>query len=410
MVHRRKFAWLVALAALTAGGVLAPNTQADPPPKEPADAFQGEYAGTFTPAEGKAVPAVAYVAAERRRVQSETSYRVALKAVSRGLVEETVVGRGAKVTLSADLRGQAEGGKVAFSGKGWTGQIADGKLSAEGKAGKFALAFTVRKSPTELKPPPRGATVLLPYKEGQAPATGEWANAKWPAFDDGSMMVQGGDNRTKRQFTNFRLHAEFRIPMQSRGSGNSGFYLLDRYEVQVLDSFAKPPYKGGCAAIYQTFPPMVNASLPPGRWQTVDIELFGPVLEGGKCVKLPVITVVHNGILVHKDVAVPHATGNARSRGHGAPGPIRLQDHGNPVRYRNIWVEELSESKRPPARRTASETPAKTKATSPTPGTADSRRPVGISEDQWRLLQRARRTGNKALIKELEEKLKKGKR
>ena len=347
MVHGCRFVLAIAFVTLAPGAALGADAQAAEPPKGAEDKFVGEYAGTFTPAGGKAVPGVGYVVAEQRRGEQGPSYRVVVKAVESGLVQKTVVGWGAKIDQTATLRGTEGQGKLALSGGDWKGEIADGKLTAEGKAGKFELTFTVRKSPTELAAPPAGATVLLPYEAGKAPSLGEWANPKWPTSTDGSMMVQGGDNRTKRQFDNFRLHLEFMVPPGAKGGGNSGVYILDRYEIQVLDSFGKDRYKGGCAAVYQTFAPMVNASLPAGRWQTFDIEFFGPVMKSGEAEKLPVITVRHNGIVVHKDVTIPHATGSARSRGHGAPGPIRLQDHGAPDHYRNIWIEAVSEQFRP---------------------------------------------------------------
>ncbi len=315
--------------------------KAPDPPAEPRDEITGEYVGTFTSPAGKVVPAVACVAAERRRGQKGQTHRASLRAVESGLIEKTVLGPKAKVVLSADLRGAAAGGVVALTGRDATGRIAAGKLTAQVKGGTFALERFGRKSPTELAPPPPGAVVLLPYEKGKATSQAAWTHSRWPVFSDGSAMVKGGTNRTKRQFRNFKLHLEFRIPMQSRGSGNSGVYILDRYEIQILNSFGRGPSKGSCAAVYQTFPPSANASLPLGRWQTYDITFRAPKMAGDKAVKLPVVTVVHNGVTVHKDVEVPHATGNARSKGHAGSGPIQLQDHGNPVRFRNIWLQEM---------------------------------------------------------------------
>jgi hypothetical protein len=309
------------------------------PPKEIEDKFVGEYLGTFTSSAGAKADGVAKVYARQSR--KGLSYRAALCAVESGLIEKTVIAPGAKVLFSTEVTGSAEGPRMVLKGGGWSGSIEEGKLTAEGTGGKLELRSVVRKSPTELAEPPPGAIVLLPYKAGRQTSLAEWTNKQWALLPDGSMMVSGGDNNTTRRFSKFKLHLEFRIPALGRGSGNSGVYILDRYEIQVLDSFGRKPSKGGCAAVYQTFPAAADACLPTGRWQTYDITFRGPKLEGDKAVKLPKVTVVHNGVTVHKDVDVPHATGNARSRGHAETGPIRIQSHGSPVRYRNIWIVEL---------------------------------------------------------------------
>jgi len=345
MVRFGKVVWVCALVALAGAAVsAAASPRAADPPKEPESPFMGEYLGTYTSPDGKATPAVAQVVARRSRRDGQVSYRAYVKAVASGLVEKTVIGKDAKAVVSVEMPGTAGEGKLLLAGGRWKGQIADDKLTAESagaSGGKLLLSRFVRKSPTELAPPPAGAIVLLPYAKGKCTSLDEWANKKWPLLSDGSAMVKGGDNRTKRQFSRFKLHLEFRVPPASRGSGNSGVYILDRYEIQVLDSFARKPSKGGCGAVYQTFAAEPNASLPVGRWQTYDITFLGPKMDGNQAVELPVVTVVHNGVTVHKDVKVPHATGSARSKGHAASGPIRLQDHGNPVRFRNVWLVEL---------------------------------------------------------------------
>lgn len=330
------------------GGALAAARDARPaPPKEIQDKVMGEYVGTFTAADGKKATGIAKVVAQFKKGRTpDREYRAYLTAVTSGVVEKCVVGKDAKVLLNADLRGRpGEGGKVTLSGRSWKGTIADGKLSAAAagsRGGRFDLAAVVRRSPTELAKPPAGAVVLLPYAKDTPPSLEAWTNKKWTALPDGSVVVRGGTSRTKRQFTDFKLHLEFRIPLQSRGSGNSGVYILDRYEIQVLNSFGRKVYKGGCAAVYQTFPPAANACLAPERWQTYDITFRAARMTGKEITKLPRVTVVHNGVTVHEDVEVPHATGNARQRGHAPRGPIQLQDHGSPVGYRNIWLVEMA--------------------------------------------------------------------
>jgi hypothetical protein len=308
-------------------------------PQEADTPLMGEYAGSFTSAEGKSVDAVAKVVAQRRKGKA-AAYRVTLTALAAGAIEKTVIGQDAKIVQKADLSGTPEDGRLALKGGDWTGSIVGEKLSASGKAGKFALSRHERKSPTLLAKPPAGAIVLMPYAAGKATSLAEWVNQKWQPLADGSALISGGSNKTKRQFRRFKLHMEFRIP-NDLGGGNSGVYILDRYEIQILNSFGRTPGKGDCAAIYKTFAPPINACLPAGRWQTYDITFAGPKLEGTRAVKLPVVTVVHNGVTVHKDVKIPSPTGQAKPRGHAEAGPILLQAHGSATRFRNIWIVEL---------------------------------------------------------------------
>jgi len=308
-------------------------------PKEADTPFMGEYVGSFTSSSGKRVDAIGKVVAQRRRGKA-TAYRVTLTALAGGAIQKTVIGKGAKIVQRADLSGTQEGGGLILKGRDWKGGINGDEVSVTGKAGKFALARYERKSPTLLARPPAGAIVLMPYAAGKKTSLAEWVNQKWQALDDGSALISGGNNVTKRKFRRFKLHVEFRIP-NDLGSGNSGVYILDRYEIQILNSFGRKPGGGDCAAIYRTFASPINACLPAGRWQTYDITFAGPKLEGKEAVKLPVVTVVHNGVTVHKDVKIPSPTGQAKPRGHAETGPILLQAHGSGTRYRNIWLVEL---------------------------------------------------------------------
>ncbi|MER7443548.1 family 16 glycoside hydrolase [Micromonospora avicenniae] len=177
------------------------------------------------------------------------------------------------------------------------------------------------------------------HSDGREP---EWTVA------DGAMMVRGGDLRTVQAFGDFRLHAEFNLPLYppdvtGQARANSGVYLQDRYEIQVLDSFGiDPPQTNDAAAIYQQKAPDVNAARPPLTWQTYDIvyrqaryDAAGTKVENAR------VTVVWNGVTVHDDVEILGPTGGSRPEGP-ATGAIRLQDHGNPVQYRNIWIEPLN--------------------------------------------------------------------
>ncbi|MEK7474091.1 MAG: ThuA domain-containing protein [Candidatus Coatesbacteria bacterium] len=227
----------------------------------------------------------------------------------------------------------------------WTGRVAQGGLELSGGPGVWALKRIARRSPTEGAPPPPGAVVLLPYGAASPPTMGAWDNANWRILPDQSVLVHGGDARTKSRFGDLTLHVEFRVPVVPEGSGqdrgNSGVYFQDRYEIQVLDSFGLPVEAHECGAIYDTQPARVNAALPPGTWQTYDIVFRGPVLDAAGAVLAPAefVKVVWNGVLVHENVKVLRTTGGGSADTVGR-GPLRLQDHGHAVRYRNIWVVE----------------------------------------------------------------------
>jgi hypothetical protein len=155
--------------------------------------------------------------------------------------------------------------------------------------------------------------------------------------------------RTKAEFTNFQLHVEFATPSDVKGNGqgrgNSGVYLLGKFEIQVLDSVDNPTYPDGmAAALYGQFPPLVNASRGPGQWQTYDIAFTAPTFAGAALASPARVTLLHNGVLVHHAQAFWGPTQHQRIdpyRPGDAKGPIALQDHGNPVRYRNIWIRTV---------------------------------------------------------------------
>src|SRR5262249_25414277 len=132
----------------------------------------------------------------------------------------------------------------------------------------------------------------------------------------------------------------------SQGRGNSGVFLLGKFEIQVLDSFQNPTYPDGqAAAMYGQYPPLVNASRGPGEWQTYDIVFTGPHFAGQKLEKPAVVSVLHNGVVVHNATAFFGPTAHRKIDPYtpdNAKGPIALQDHGNPVRYRNIWIRPLA--------------------------------------------------------------------
>ena len=168
----------------------------------------------------------------------------------------------------------------------------------------------------------------------------------WAVGSDGSILVRGGDAITRREFGDFQLHLEFLCPenkgQEGQGRSNSGVYLHGRYEVQVLDSWGLPVASNACGAVYSIAAPLANASRPPGSWQTYDIVFRAPRFDrSGELTQEPRITVIHNGVVIHNNLMLPSTTPGGLDRQMRPRGPILLQDHGDPVRYRNIWVREL---------------------------------------------------------------------
>jgi hypothetical protein len=177
------------------------------------------------------------------------------------------------------------------------------------------------------------------------------SSAKWKV-EQGHMEVVAGTRNiaTARGFGDVQLHVEWSAPVPAKGEGqergNSGVFLMGTYEVQVLDSYHNTTYADGQAsAIYGQFPPLVNASRPPGEWQTYDIVFHAPRFDpAGRLLRPARMTVLHNGVLVQDNVTLTGPTAHQRRppyTAHPDRLPLILQDHGDPVRYRNIWVREL---------------------------------------------------------------------
>jgi Domain of Unknown Function (DUF1080). len=201
---------------------------------------------------------------------------------------------------------------------------------------------------------PSDAIVLFDGKDISA----EWEDtrgnpSKWIVKDGTLISVKGaGYIQTKRKFSSVQLHIEWKTPSEVTGNsqdrGNSGVFLQERYEVQVLDSYNNRTYRHGQAgSIYKQFPPLVNASRGPGEWQNYDIIYTAPTFNKDSVTYFtpPRVTVLHNGVLVQNNVSLRGPTDYTKIpevfiKAHGA-GSLQLQDHGNPVAYRNIWVREL---------------------------------------------------------------------
>ena len=215
--------------------------------------------------------------------------------------------------------------------------------------GKRPRPKVIEPPPLAPAPAPDDAIVLFDGSDLTA-WEGTQGDAAWRLID-GAMEVNGsGDIASRETFGDIQLHLEWRTPLkvvgESQGRGNSGVFLMGRYEVQVLDSHGNDTYPDGqAAALYGQMPPLVNASRAPGEWQSYDIVFRAPRFEGEKLLSPARITVLHNGLCVqlNEDFLGPTAHRTLPVwKPHAATGPIKLQDHGNPVRYRNIWVRALT--------------------------------------------------------------------
>lgn len=200
-------------------------------------------------------------------------------------------------------------------------------------------------------PAPAGATVLFDGTSLTAWRSGD-APARWRVVGDGSVEVVPGTGgiETRDAFRDVHLHVEWSAPLPvtdlDQDRGNSGVFLMQRYEVQVLDSYDNVTYADGQAgAIYGQYPPRVNVTAPPGEWNAYDIEFRAPRFAPDGTVREPArMTVRHNGVLIHDDRPLLGPTSHrerAPYEAHADALPIVLQDHGSPVRFRNIWVRPL---------------------------------------------------------------------
>ncbi len=200
---------------------------------------------------------------------------------------------------------------------------------------------------------PSDAVVLFDGKDLSNWLQDDGGPAKWKVEDGyAEVVAKTGGIHTKQPFGDCQLHVEFAEPVPAHGEsqerGNSGVFLMGLYEVQVLDSYENKTYADGQAgALYGQYPPLVNASLPPGRWQTYTIVFHGPRFDkSGKLLHPARVTVFHNGILVQDNVELTGPTAHGERPPYKVTPeklPVGLQDHGMPVRYRNIWIRELND-------------------------------------------------------------------
>ena len=191
---------------------------------------------------------------------------------------------------------------------------------------------------------PSDAVVLFDGKD-----LSQWKGGDQWIVKDGYAISNKAGIETKRGFGSCQLHVEWASPEKvegaGQGRGNSGVYLMNNYEVQILDSYINKTYfDGQCASIYKQWPPLVNACRKPGQWQTFDIIFTAPKFEKGKVAKPACVTVLNNGVLVQNHAEILGTTAWDRAPAyapHPERLPLQLQFHGNPVRFRNIWIREL---------------------------------------------------------------------
>ena len=289
-------------------------------------AMQGEYEGSVTLNSGEKKIAVQVIA--------KGEGKFAVKQLFGGLPGAGWDGKDA-LMLEAKLN---DDGTATITGKEMSGAIAGGKLTLkDGMKIDTTLNKVARSSPSLGAKPPEGAIVLF-AKEGDE---ANWNGGKLIELPDGKYLNTG--IKSKQSFGNFKLHIEFRLPWMpnssGQGRGNSGVYMQDRYELQVLDSFGLKGENNECGGIYTLHKPSVNMCLPPMTWQTYDIDFTAATFDGDKKTANARATILHNGVKIHDNVEISKSTGGGQSES-AKPGPIQLQNHGNPLVFRNIWVVE----------------------------------------------------------------------
>ncbi len=247
-----------------------------------------------------------------------------------------------KELLNYQAEAQRDGDAIRFSllGQG-SGELTSSGISILNSEGVVIgdIPKVHRKSPTLGKKPPEGAVVLFDGSTAE--------HFKGGRMSDDKLLMEGVTSN--ELFGSFKLHLEFRLPFQpfarGQGRGNSGLYMQGRYETHILDSFGLKGKHNECGGVYTISPPAVNMCFPPLVWQTYDIDYTAATYDdAGKKVNHARMTVLHNGVKVHDNLELDHATTAHPVKEGPEPGPIYLQNHGNPVRFRNIWVLPSKES------------------------------------------------------------------
>ncbi|MCF6286741.1 MAG: DUF1080 domain-containing protein [Candidatus Hydrogenedentes bacterium] len=288
----------------------------------------------------------------------EVSISAQIVALGKGKHLAKITIDGIKVEVTGKTKGKAEDGLCLYDdtvdagdelgGKyRVVGQVTGGIFTAtvEGNEGRgtFELKRVVKGSPTMGKKAPAGATVLL----GKSAAPDAFVREPlWQIFADGVMKPSYSSAISKEEFGSAQYHIEFKTPFmpeeRGQGRGNSGVYLMGRYEMQVLDSYTEEPRDNFCGGIYKKAVPIVNACAPPEEWQTYDITFHAPQFDAsGKKTKDAMFSAVHNGIVIHDKVVLPDCTPGGVSGEEAARGVLMLQYHHNDVSYRNVWIQPI---------------------------------------------------------------------
>lgn len=345
MVRSRVFAALagVLLAATVWAAPTASPTFTDPGSAGPDYALQGEYLGQIATVAKKQGVGIQVIALGQGRFQA-VMYTGGLPGEGWDPAAALLTDTGARtdnlVTFKlGEYKAVLSGGAVALMNSG-------GETIAK-------LASVERRSPTLGQKPPAGATVLfdgtsLDHFTGGGLIEGQLCtHADPPAVDASGENGEKkkpvrGDVVSKESFGDFSLHLEFRTPFmpEARGQarGNSGIYLQNRYECQVLDSFGLKGEDNECGGIYKAGRPAVNMCFPPLTWQTYDIDFVAARFDtSGAKLKNARVSVRHNGVVIHEDRELAAVTPGGL-KDESPTGPLKLQDHGNPVMYRNIWI------------------------------------------------------------------------
>ena len=233
------------------------------------------------------------------------------------------------------LTGETVGGKLQLSGTNFRATVEGGQVQADLDGVKFTLKKVERQSPTLGAKPPQGAVVLF---DGTNPDA--WDKGK---LVEGNLLAVG--TRTKQKFKDYTLHLEFRTPYmphaRGQGRGNSGLYLNDQYEFQILDSFGLAGENNECGGYYSFAKPKLNMCLPPLTWQTYDVDFTMARYDANKNKLKPATATIRlNGVIVHDKYEIPKFNGGGGQADESLPGSIFVQDHGNPVHFRNIWIVE----------------------------------------------------------------------
>lgn len=305
------------------------------------DKLMGEYQGTWATQDGRKGRVIAQI-----RPISNNRYdgfvlfqRQKARVAAAKLVPAAEAEANATRFISESTK-REDGGEL-FGALTVTSQLQAGKLTGQFKGelgeGNFEALLVDRKPKTLGARPLRGAIPLFDGKNAKG-----WETFNWRITPDGAMEAGPSDIRTTDKYANYKLHIEFRTPYMptalGQERGNSGVYLQSKYEIQILDSFGLYPLKkDDCGALYGVREPEPNACLPPMSWQTLDITYIQGNQKAGE---LPSVTVLQNGVTILDDVDIPGevvepGTGGGDKEG----GFLRLQAHGAPVQFRNIWVQ-----------------------------------------------------------------------